>query len=252
MTDYETKKRRFDDMITLYGRKPVLELLEDPTTDIHRLHLATSNKGSDIIHRIESLAGKRQIEIVRHSKEALSRISKNSRQDQGVAIDINSKRYGSIRDMPAFEAAEFIALDHITNSQNLGLIIRSVAASPIEGLILPEKGCAKIDPLVMKASAGTLIKATIYRCDTILTGIRLLKKRGFEVLGLAGDGKLQLNQLGSPTGNRVYLIGNESDGLSPEILALCDATVAIPINPEVESLNAAAAATLVAFSSIYR
>ena len=84
MTDYEDKKRKFASMITLYGRKPVLEILLDPETSIFRLHLAESNQRGDTITQIRKIAQKRGIDIITHPKGALSRISKNARQDQGV------------------------------------------------------------------------------------------------------------------------------------------------------------------------
>ena len=84
----QSRKKRPDAMITIYGRNPVLEALLDPSLSFFRLHLADSNKPADVILRITNLANKRQVDIARHSKQALSRISKNGRQDQGVALDI--------------------------------------------------------------------------------------------------------------------------------------------------------------------
>ena len=86
--EYLARKARFDRMLTIYGRKPVLEALEDPALDIAALHLADSNRGSDVIDRIVALAKRRGIGIREHSKQALSRISRNSREDQGVAADL--------------------------------------------------------------------------------------------------------------------------------------------------------------------
>ena len=84
----QTHQTRPDAMITIYGRNPVLEALLDPSLSFFRLHLADSNKPADIIQQITQLAKERQVDIARHSKQALSRISKNGRQDQGVALDI--------------------------------------------------------------------------------------------------------------------------------------------------------------------
>ena len=251
--------KTFDSMITLYGRMPVLELLEDFSTTIFRLHLAESNADADIMRRIITLAQNRNIEIVHHTKQALSRISKSGRQDQGVAIDVKPDHYLSLNDLglslpgPDGAAFDVIALDRVTNPQNLGMIIRSVAASPINGLLLPKKGCAKIDPLVHKASAGTLIKAPIFHCPTIVDGLKQLKKEGFEIFGLDGNATRSMTALGKGRGQRrAFVLGNESQGLSYEVKALCDDLIKIPISNKVESLNVAAAATLVAFHSIYQ
>ena len=74
--------------LTLYGRKPALEALEDTSLTIHCLHLADSNRPNGIIAQIIKEAEQRGIAIRYHDRQALSRISKNGKQDQGVALDV--------------------------------------------------------------------------------------------------------------------------------------------------------------------
>ena len=86
--EYLERKRFFDKMLTIYGRKPVLEALEDHNIPCYRLHLAESNQTGGIIAQIMKLAEVRGVEIKFHSRQALSRISRNGKQDQGVAADL--------------------------------------------------------------------------------------------------------------------------------------------------------------------
>jgi len=237
-------------MITLYGRKPVLEILLDPEASIFRLHLAESNQRGDTITQIRMLAQERDIDIITHPKEALSRISKNARQDQGVAIDIAPPKYQSVEQL-SDNAGQLLALDGITNPQNLGMIVRSVAASPMNGLLLPKKGCAKIDPLVHKASAGTLIKSSIYHCPTIESGLKSLRSKGYQLIGLSGGVDRSLGDIGNANGKIVFVLGNETTGISEPVLALCDELACIPLESGVESINVAMAATLVAFRTTF-
>ena len=237
-------------MITLYGRKPVLEILLDPETSIFRLHLAESNQRGDTITQIRKIAQKRGIDIITHPKGALSRISKNARQDQGVAIDIAPPKYQSVEQV-SDNAGQLLALDGITNPQNLGMIVRSVAASPMNGLLLPKKGCAKIDPLVHKASAGTLIKSSIYHCPTIESGLKSLRSKGYQLIGLSGGVDRSLRDTGNANGKIVFVLGNETTGISEPVLALCDELACIPLESGVESINVAMAATLVAFRTTF-
>ncbi len=249
MTTYDEKKKQFDDMMTLYGRKPVQEILSDPSIDVFRLHLAETNRKGGIVDEILALATQRNIEVRRHNSQALSRISKNARQDQGVAIDIRPPHYRALDDVPD-TAKRLIALDGITNPQNLGMIIRTIAASPVDGLVLPKKGCAKIDPLVFKASAGNLFKAHIFHCATLATGLKSLKSRGFTIAGLDGAGQTSLYD--EQPEKTVYVLGNETTGMTRETIALCDTTMSIPLANDVESLNVASATTLVAFRDFNR
>lgn len=239
-------------MMTLYGRKPVLEVLLDPGIRVFRLHLADSNARSDIMREIEQLADTRQIETVFHSRQALSRISKNGKQDQGVAVDVEPLNYAPVDTLPE-NHTDLLALDCVTNPQNLGMIIRSFAASPMHGLLIPKKGCATIDPLVHKASAGTLFKSRLYYSPTLLEGLQSLKPMGFQVIGLDAAGKTSIAQLPPADGTRrIFVLGNESSGLSTSTLDLCDELASISLSNAVESINVAAAATLVAFRGIFQ
>lgn len=239
-------------MITLYGRNPVLELLQQDDVEVHKVHLASTNKDDGAVARIKQLAKSRNIELCFHTRQELSRISKNSRQDQGVAIDLVAPGYQSLKELPekAIKAgAELILLDRVTNPQNIGMIIRSVAASPLHGMIIPRLGSAKIDPLVFKASAGNLLKANIYHCHDSLSAIEELASRKFKIVGLDTKGDTALSSLTSKS-PRVWVLGNESEGLSSEVLRACDYLVSIPLENQVESLNVSAAATLVAFRGV--
>ena len=252
MNSYEKKKARFDNMMTLYGRKPVLEVLADDRIDVYRLHMANSNNDDGIIGDIGRLASQRGVEIVSHTRESLSRISKNRRQDQGVAVDIQPSGYAALAELPAAPQT-LLGLDGITNPQNLGMIIRSVAASPLDGLLLPKKGSARIDALVHKASAGTVFHAKIYHAQTLLKGLKQLKQAQFEIIGLSGNAGVDLTEVEAPADrSRIFLLGNETEGLSREAADLCDRLVSIQMANAVESINVAAAATLVAFHSLFR
>ena len=169
--EYQKKKQFFRDLLTIYGRKPVLEALEDPKVNVFRLHLAESNKRDGIIRQISELAEQRGVEIAWHERKALSRISRNGKQDQGVAADLQLPGYrasSEISDATLQESMKcYIALDGVNNPQNLGMIIRSVAASGIDGLILPRKGTASLSPLVIKASAGTAFQCPLFHCETL-------------------------------------------------------------------------------------
>jgi 23S rRNA (guanosine2251-2'-O)-methyltransferase len=253
---YTARKSFFDSLLTIYGRKPVHEALTTPGIAAFRLHLAETNKPTGVIKDILDLATAANIEVCYHSREALARISRNGRQDQGVAIDIKAPGYQPLANLCQQAQAnpsaslDLIALDRVTNPQNLGLIIRSVGASPCAGLLLPQKGCARIDPLVIKASAGTVLKVPIYYCDELSSGLEQLKACGFKVLGLAAGGNSSLQEVPT-TGHHVFIMGNETDGLSQDIAAACDDCVSIPLNHGVESLNVSAAASIVAFRRIF-
>ena len=250
---YAKKRAFFDRVVTVYGRKPALEALLDRRLTCHAVHLAGSNRPSGIIADILAAAGARDIPVQRHSREELAHISKNGRQDQGVAVDVLCPRFRSLEEYLDGLAPEspqrLLALDGITNPQNLGMIVRSATAGQIDGIIWSRKGNAALGPLVIKASAGTLYRAPLLPCPALPAALRACRDRGFEICTLAADAPSSL--FGHvPPGRCIYVLGNETEGVSAAVAALADRALSIPMNNGVESLNVAVTASLIAYAGM--
>jgi 23S rRNA (guanosine2251-2'-O)-methyltransferase len=244
--EYLAKKAFFDRVLTIYGRHAVMEALENESLTIHKLHLSTSNKPSQELDRMAQIADKRQIEVVHHDKAALSRISRNARQDQGVALDVVMDNFVTQESVASRESYRIIALDGVTNPQNLGMIIRSCAAGRVDALLLPARGNAQITPLVIQSSAGTLFKLPIIKTSNLAQSLDRFAMSGATRYALDADAALDYHEAKAP--KAVFVLGNESEGVSPPIRALCDRSIAIPMGRGVESLNVAITAALLAFA----
>jgi 23S rRNA (guanosine2251-2'-O)-methyltransferase len=246
---YKAKKRFFDSLMTVYGRKTVLEALQDKSVAIFRLHLASSNKPAEILDDIIALAKRKGAEVVYHERTALSRISRNASQDQGVAADLQLPGYMTYEQFlenPPQKNYRLLALDGITNPQNLGMIIRSACAGNIDGILLPLKGNAQIDPLVIKASAGTLFRAPILRCQNLQEAMEKFIAAGALACSLSSHAHQTLSEFHENSAC-IYVLGNETSGVSDEVSRLCSTQIRIPMNNDVESLNVAVTAALIAF-----
>jgi 23S rRNA (guanosine2251-2'-O)-methyltransferase len=234
--------------LTLYGRKPALEALQDPALTIHCLHLAESNRPTGIIAQIIAEAEGRGIAIRHHDRQALSRISKNGRQDQGVALDVVCPRFVSLEAFidVAKGPQTILALDGLTNPQNVGMIIRSAVAAGIDGVLYPKRGIASLGPLVIKTSAGNIFRAPLIRCESTVAAVTTLKSKGYQVAILEASAPVSLFEFRA-SGDVVAVLGGESDGIGREVEALADTRLSIPMANGVESLNVAVTAALVAF-----
>jgi 23S rRNA (guanosine2251-2'-O)-methyltransferase len=243
--EYLEKKAFFENILTFYGRHSVIELLSDTDVHVYKVHLSKSNKIDDNVKKIVSLANKRSIEIKYHNKDALSRISKNAKQDQGVAIDvvINSYKSAQMIDNDFKSDFKFIALDGINNPQNLGMIIRTVAASNVDALILGES-CTKISPLVMKSSAGTLFKLPIYHTKNLSNTLNSFKDT--KIYSLSSYAKQDIRDI-KKHHKEIFVLGNESSGVSESVNSTCNESIKIDMNRGVESLNVAIATAIISF-----
>lgn len=250
-SDYASKKALFERVLTLYGRKPALEALRDTKLACQTLHLAHSNRSGGIIAELTRAAGERHVPVQFHDRQALSRISKNGKQDQGVALDILCPHFRGLQtyleELPSLAPQRILALDGITNPQNLGMLLRSAAAGNIDAVLWSRKGNAALGPLVIKASAGTVYRAPLVTCDALAPGLELLGKAGVDICSLRADAEQNLFEY-QPRGHVAYVLGNETDGVSPEVETLAATGLRIPMNNDVESLNVAVTASLIAFA----
>ncbi len=251
LSDYNGKRSYFDRMLTVYGRKPTLEILQNNSLKCHAVHLARSNRAVGIIAEIKQRAQTLGIPVKLHTREELARLSKNGKQDQGVAVDVQCPAFRRLEDYLAEQISKpqrILALDGISNPQNLGMIIRSAAAGNIDGIILPRRGTAALGPLVIKSSAGTLFRAPLLLCQSLPEALSLCQQHGAQVCTLEAESPDSLFQH-QGHGLCVYVLGNETEGVCPQVSALADTRLSIPMRNGVESLNVAVTASLIAFGA---
>ena len=249
---YRDKKAFLSRVLTVYGRKPTLEALADQEIECHALHLASSNRGGGIVDQLTELARRRGIEIRYHSRAELSRLSKNRKQDQGVALDILCPEFTTVDEhlvsLSAAHPQRLLALDGIANPQNLGMIVRSAVAGGIDGIVWARRGNAALGPLVIKASAGTLYRAPMLLGGDLVDILGRYRAQGVEICILAADARESLFEH-CPPGHCLYVLGNETEGVSTAVQALADRRLSIPMAEGVESLNVAVTAGLIAYAS---
>lgn len=239
-----------DRFITVYGRQPVLEALADPSLEIDKVLLARTAKGA-AAEEILRAARARGVPVDRPSPDRVSRISGNGRHDQGVVCDVVAPGLGTLEEWlpgPAGPAAVLV-LDGVTNPGNVGMVVRTATAAGLAAVVLPRIGAPDVGPLVIKASAGVAFRATILRVDTGVEAVRLLAGAGYSVVGLRGTDAIGLYDAPLPD-RGAYVLGNETDGVSPAVAASVDDWRSIPLHGGVESLNVAVAAGVLAYEVV--
>jgi 23S rRNA (guanosine2251-2'-O)-methyltransferase len=247
--DERSPKDRF---ITVYGRKPVLEVLDDPSLQVDKVVLADTVRGPGAAMITEAAAG-RGVDVQRASAHRVKVLAGNGKQDQGVLADVMAPRMRALAD--ALDAPRapgtVLLLDGITTQSNVGMILRTATAAGIGGIVLPRRGVAGIDPLVIKASAGVAFHAPLLRCATAVEAAETLAEHGYQLFGLAAEHGEPL--FSAPFGQRVaFVLGAETGGVSEAVRGLVSDWVSIPMPGDVESLNVASAAAVLCFELVRR
>ena len=136
----------------------------------------------------------------------------------------------------------YVVLDTLQDPGNVGTILRTADAFHADGMFLVN-GCADLyNPQTLRATMGA-----VFRCPVWTVGVEelsaLLKRSGIPLYGAAlREDTLDARQ--ADYSRCAIAIGSEGRGLTEDVLALCDRTIKIPMSEHCESLNAAAAATV--------
>lgn len=241
------------------GRNAVLEALRAGVPALN-LRVAAGLDRDERVAEIRAAAEGRELPVTEVSRSQLDRLVGGGPQaaaaHQGVALQVPPFSYLHPDDLlrRALEAAEpalLVALDGVSDPQNLGAIARSAAAFGAHGLVIPERRAAGVTAAAWKASAGVLAHLPVARAANLTRALKAAADEGLMLAGLDGDGELDLDALELATAPLVLVVGAEGRGLSRLVGETCDVRVRIPLVRSVESLNASVAAG-VALSEIAR
>jgi RNA methyltransferase, TrmH family len=141
-----------------------------------------------------------------------------------------------------------LVLETIQDPGNLGTMIRTAAAVGVDGLLLSQN-CVDLDnPKVLRASAGQWLRLPMAIAPDLPTALRQYRDRGMQIIATRPTATQTLWEIDF-TRPSLIVMGNEGAGLSPEVAALADVQVQIPLAPGVESLNVAIAAALILYEA---
>jgi TrmH family RNA methyltransferase len=139
-------------------------------------------------------------------------------------------------------------LVEIQDPGNLGTVLRSADAAGAAGVVITAASVDLYNPKVVRASAGSLFHLPVVRELTLRDAVRGLRSLGLAIVAASADGDVSLHQA-ELSGPVAILFGNEARGLPEDAVRLVDSTIRIPIAGRAESLNLAAAATVVLFEA---
>lgn len=140
-----------------------------------------------------------------------------------------------------------IITDRVQDPGNIGTVIRSAAAFGF-GVITGNESASPFRQKASRSSAGTVTKIYVEETQNLFDRIKDLQKLGYTIYSSELDESAQSTVSVKHSGKTAVIIGNESKGVSPEISAIADAKIYIPINRNnAESLNAGVAASIIMY-----
>jgi tRNA G18 (ribose-2'-O)-methylase SpoU len=136
----------------------------------------------------------------------------------------------------------FVALDGLTNSENLGVLVRNCAAFGVQTILVGETSSSPYLRRAVRNSMGTVFKIPVVHCENLAETVTILRNsHNFKIVAAHPHAEEHDIQHMDFTDHCCLVFGSEGDGISSRVLSACDITTAIPMQRGVDSLNVASA-----------
>jgi 23S rRNA (guanosine2251-2'-O)-methyltransferase len=236
----------------IYGRKPIEEqLLSDPENILRIFFSDRVTSGDEEISHMKRFAKEKRIPFnsVSH-KKILNHVGEVT--DQGVIALLRKPNYREfnewVDDLDKEKKHAVLILDHIQDTHNFGAILRTAAAIGVSGVLIPKDNQAPLNATVFKTSAGAATKVPVVQVSNVNQCIKRLQESKFWVAAVdMPEKKSDFVWNHTFDTSMAFVLGSEGKGVSVRTKEICDFTVGLPIENDIESLNVSVAAAAVLY-----
>jgi 23S rRNA (guanosine2251-2'-O)-methyltransferase len=219
----------------------VRELLTARRRRVRTVWLAADR--SDDRGDLADLARERGADVRRVSRDELADLARTE-APQGVVAAAEPVEPADLSALLAAPSTFLVALDGVTDPQNLGAVLRGAETAGATGVVLPRHRAAHITPAVTKAAAGAIEYVPIAIVPGIPAAITQAARADVWTIGLDADGDVTIDDLVVADRPLMLVFGAEGRGLSRLARERCDVLARIPMHGRVASLNVAAAVAI--------
>ena len=234
----------------IFGVRAIIECIE-AHQNLEKVFLLKHQR-SPLFKQLENLLREKKIA---HSYVPIERLDRFSNKNhQGAVATISPISYWDLellieKVLKEDKTPIFLLLDNITDTRNLGAIIRSASATGVAGIILPKIGSARINSDTIKTSAGALFSVPIAKVDHLKDAIYLLKAHDVEPIAISEKSEAMIYEVDfkKPV---ALIMGSEEKGISKGILNIISEKAKLPMEGAIASLNVAVACGSVLYEII--
>lgn len=146
------------------------------------------------------------------------------------------------------QAPFLLLLDNLQDPGNMGTIMRTAEAAGVTGIIMSRDCVDVYNPKTIRSTMGSIYRMPFRYVEDVEQAVLAMKEQGIRTYAAHLQGEFSYEE-GDYTGPSAFFIGNEGNGLRKEVAELADIYIKIPMQGQVESLNAAIAATVLMFEA---
>ncbi len=178
------------------------------------------------------------------SDNVFERVS-DTQTPQGILCIVKQETY-HLETLLQVKKPHYIVLDNIQDPGNLGTIVRTAEGAGVDAVFM-SKDCVDIyNPKTIRSTMGSVYRVPVMYVEDLVQLIKTFREKGILSYAAHLEGKNSYDKENYQSGTAI-LIGNEGNGLRDEVAQQADVRVLIPMKGQVESLNAAIAASIMMF-----
>ncbi|SNZ13703.1 23S rRNA (guanosine(2251)-2'-O)-methyltransferase RlmB [Hydrogenobacter hydrogenophilus] len=224
----------------VYGKNPVIEALRSDK-DIEKVLVAHDSHPP---YQVVKLCKQKGIKIQKVPREKIEELA-GTKKTQGILAIISPIKYVPPEELfktTIEKNSFFLVLDHITDPQNVGNLLRTCEVFGGVGALLPTYRSSPINETVVKASSGAVFYLKLSKVSSLSNSLREFKKQGGWVIAVERGGK-DIRSFSMPLPCALVL-GSEGEGVSKNILDISDTVLSIPMVGKINSLNVSSAGAI--------
>lgn len=171
----------------------------------------------------------------------------DTKTPQGILCVIEQMSY-TLEEIVGRENPHLLVLDNLQDPGNLGTIIRTAEGAGVTGIILSRECVDIYNPKTIRSTMGSIYRMPFFYAQDLPEAVKVLKEHQITAYAAHLDGKRSYDEedYKKPC---AFFIGNEGNGLRDEVAQAADIYIRIPMCGQVESLNAAIAASVLMFEA---
>lgn len=236
------------DNFYIYGRNPIIEALTHRPDEIEKIFIRNSISISSI-EGLQHLIKKNSIPISKIPSQKIQNLVGRV-NDQGIVALISKIKYTNffdwVQELDLQSNPAVILLDGIEDPYNFGAILRTTASAGIAAVVVPSQKQSPVNATAFKTSAGVAGRIPIIRVHDTNQAVKDLLATGFKILALDGNAKDSFWDIDIET-PIAFLIGNEGRGIDKKMKSKVSGVIKIPMENQVESLNASVSTALICY-----
>ena len=242
----------------IYGRHAVTAALANPVRRWRHLAVLVGHEGEAAALLAGAQAPRRgrgeAVRVLDH--RGFAAILPAGAVHQGLALEVEplaERDFGEVLQQARAAPGRciIIVLDRLSDSQNIGAVLRSAAAFGALAVVVPRHGAPPFTGALAKAASGALENVPLVRVVNLARALERLKEVGFWICGLDETAAQPLAEL--EFGERTALVlGSESGGIRRLVREHCDYVARLPTRPIQPSLNVSNAAAVALYELVRR